>query len=351
MTKTYITPTIEYQYDTATFPSSSPVAFAAIGCDVDLSVDADNGSATINVATLPGAIDDGVRLYIFADSTLIFNGYCTAVAWNADGTYTISCQDALAKLRNRWGGADRTYNATLPDTDTSTAQNIVEASGIDASLTSITGEGRTIGTVQDVVIHGGEIDPLTGSPTSADVMLDVLRLLDRSVVPNFVTFTRGDGAVYRRAREIGSSVASFADGAGGAAWDFQRSRQPGTIVNKWLVKGLTIADVPTEASASAANSHLVAPWEYNSGEFTSYLVDDVVWAQALADWKLSDTNGRLNQVSWTTAINNAAGVLGATSTVTSARCGLSSKAVYVAALKHHIDGQTATTSYQAEFRD
>ena len=347
-------PQLSVQVDTATFPSSSTVDITAYlapgGLSVDLGTETDNGACTVQLISLPGGFDEGDRLYIYGDGTLLFNGWIPdgGIAWNEDGTVTLSGVDALFKLRNAWGGTDRSYNADVPaDTDTSTAQNVVEASGIDASLTSIQGEGRTIGTVQDVIIRGGGID-IDGNPSSKDVMIEFIRLLDKSVIPNHATFTRGDGAVYRRPREIGSSVATFSTSN---AWSFTRRRQPGSIVNKWLVKGLPIADIPTEAEASATNSYLVAPWEYNSEEFQSYFIDDLVWAQDLADWLLSDTNGRLNIVTWTTTLNNETDILGSTVTVTSARHDLSSKLVYVIGLKHNADSRTAVTGYVGVFRD
>jgi hypothetical protein len=232
-------------------------------------------------------------------------------------------------------------------TDTNVAQNVVEAGGVDASLTSIQGEDRALGTAQDVIIKGAGID-IDGNPSAADNLMEFLRLLDRSVIPNFATFTRANGAVYRRAREIGSSVATFTTSN---AWSFTRRRQPGTIINKWLVKGLPIADIPTEAEASATNALLVAPWEYNAEEFSSYLVDDGVWAQNLADWLVADTNGRLNVVTWTTTLNNQTNILGSTVTVTSARQGLSSQLVYVTGVSHAANRKTATTAYTGIFRD
>jgi len=280
----------------------------------------------------------------------LFNGWIPdgGTAWNEDGTVTLSCVDALFKLRNAWGGVDRVYNPDVPaDTDTSTALNVTMAGGIDVSLTSFLGEGRTLGTAQDVVIRGGSLD-IDGNPSGADVMIEFIRLLDKSVIPNHATFTRGDGAVYRRPRTIGSSVATFSTSN---AWSFARHRQPGSIINKWLVKGLSIADVPTEATASAANALLVAPWEYNSEELQSYFVDDSIWAQDLADWLLADTNGRLNVVTWTSTLNNQTSILGSTVTVTSARHDLSSKLVYVVGVRHSADSRTATTSFTGVFRD
>lgn len=344
-------PSIALQVDTATFPSSSVVDITdyLLSLDIDLGTETDNGSATINLISLPGAVAEGLRIYIYGDGTLIFNGFLPdgGTTWNEDGTVTLSCVDALFKLRLPYAGIDRTYDSGSGDTDTNVAQNVVEAAGVDASLTSIMGEGRPIGTAQDVIIKGAGVD-VDGNPSRADSLMEFLRLLDTSVIPNYATFTRGNGAVYRRAKTIGSSVASFSTSN---AWAFSRRRQPGSIINKWLVKGLPIADIPTEAEASASNSYLVFPWEYNGSEFSSYLVDDPIWAQDLADWLLSDTNGRLNVVSWTTTMDNQTDNLGATATVTSARHGLSSQLVYVTGKRTHVDRQTAVTSFVGVFRD
>ncbi len=344
-------PSLAAQVDTATFPSSSPVDITPylLSFDVDLGTDTDNGSATVTLTSLPGDVEEGLRIYLYCDGVLAFNGFLPdgGTSWGEDGVVTLNCVDALFKMRLPYGGVDRLYDSASGDTDTNVAQNAVEAAGVDASLTSIMGEGRAIGTVQDVIIKGGGLD-VDGNPSAADSLMEFLRLLDRSVIPNHATFTRANGAVYRRAREIGSSVATFTTSN---AWAFTRRRQPGSIINKWLVKGLPIADVPTEAEASASNSYLVFPWEYQSQELSSYIVDDPTWAQDLADWLLGDTNGRLNVVSWTSTLNNQTDILGSTVTVTSARQGLSSQLVYVTGVRHSASRQTATTSYVGVFRD
>jgi hypothetical protein len=344
-------PQLALQVDTATFPSSSVVDITPylLGFDVDLGTDTDNGSASLTLRSLPGDADEGNRIYIYGDGTLLFSGFLPdgGTAWAEDGTVTLSCVDALFKLRLPYGGVDRTYDSGSGDTDTNVAQNVVEAAGVDVSLTSIQGEDRPIGTAQDVVIRGAGVD-ISGAPSAADSLMEFIRLLDKSVIPNHATFTRANGAVYRRAREIGSSVATFTTSN---AWGFSRRREPGSIINKWLVKGLTIADVPTEAEASDSNSLLVAPWEYNGAELSSYLVDDPTWAQDLADWLLGDTNGRLNVVSWITTLNNQTDILGSTVTVTSSRHALSSQLVYVTSVRHHAEQRTATSSFTAIFRD
>jgi hypothetical protein len=348
-------PQLAIQIDTATFPAHAITDItpylAPQGFDVDLATDTDNGSARVTLLSLPGAADEGVRLYIYGDGDLLFNGVIAdgGTAWNEDGTITLSCVDALFKLRNGWGGADRTYSAANvpPSTDTNTAQNIIEAAGVDSTLTHIEGEDRVIGTAQDIIIHGGDID-IDGNPSSNDVLIEFIRQLDKSVIPNHVTFTRANGAVYRLPRAIGSSVATFTTSN---AWGFARHRQPGSITNKWLVKGLTIADIPTEAESHASNSFLVAPWEYNTQDVTLSIVDDPIWAQDLADWLVSDTNGRLNVVTWTSTLNNQTDILGSTVTVTSARQNLSSQDVFVTGVRHHADAQTATTAFTAVFRD
>lgn len=351
MSLTSYTPTFAVQVDLETFPATDVLDITddAHACDIDLNIDADNASCTVQLHALNGSVAQGLRLYIYGNGSLIFNGAIPpgGINYNADETYTLVGQGTMAKMRNKWGGADRTYDAGSGDTDTSTAQNWVEASGIDVSLTSIVGEDRLIGNLQDVVIRGGDLD-INGEPTENDSMLEALRLLDKSVIPNHTTFETGAGVVTRLPREIGSSVASYADG-GGVAWGFDHQGVPNSIINKWLIKGLTFLDVPTEATASATNALLTAPFEYASDEFSSYFVDDDTWAQDLADWKLADTNGVLRTVSWTTALDNA-NRLCKTVTVTSARRALSSTLVLVTSLRHHIDGGTATTTFGAEYR-
>lgn len=347
----YYHPQYAIQVDAGVFPASiitditdylAPAAF-----ETDGGTDTDNGSATVALTSLPAEAIEGRRLYIYGDGVLLFNGWIVegGTSWNEDGTVTLACVDALFKLRLPYGGIDRQYDSGSGDTDTNVAQNIVEAGGIDATLTSIQGEDRPIGTAQDIIIKGAGVD-LDGNPSAADSLMEFLRLLDRSVIPNHATFTRPNGAVYRRPREIGSSVATFSISN---AWSFARRRQPGSIVNKWLVKGKPIGVATTEAEASDTNTFLVAPWEYNGDTRESYLVDDPTWAQDLADWLLSDTNGRLNVVSWTSTLNTQTDILGSTVTLTSARHDLSSQLAYVTGVQHH--GQVGTTSYVAVFRD
>lgn len=346
-------PQLAVQVDAGVFPAHdiTDITPYLLGFAVDLGTDTDNGSATVTLTSLPAAATEGVRLYIYSDGTLLFNGFLPdgGTAWGDQGVVTLSCVDALFKLRKDYGGIDREYGPlNVPaSTDTNVAQNVVEAGGVDSTLTSIVGEDRPLGTAQVVVIKGASVDP-DGNPSAADSLMEFIRLLDRSVIPNHVTFTRANGAVYRLPREIGSSVATFSTSN---AWDFERHREPGSIINKWLVKGLPIADVTTEAEASATNAYLVTPWEYNSDTRESYLIDDSVWAQDLADWLVGDTNGRLNVVSWTTTLNNQTDILGSTVTVTSARHDLSSQLVFVTGLRHSGERKTTLTQYTAVFRD
>ena len=346
-------PQLAIQVDSGTFPAHSitDITPYLLSFAVDLGTDTDNGSATVTLSALPGAADEGVHVYLYCDGELLFNGFIPdgGTAWGDDGVVTLSCVDALFKLRKDYGGIDRTYGPlnVPPSTDTNVAQNVIEAAGVDASLTSIAGEDRALGTAQEVVIRGASLD-IDGNPSAADSLMEFIRKLDQSVIPNHVTFTRANGAVYRLPREIGSSVATFTTSN---AWGFNRRREPGSIINKWLVKGLPIAGIPTEAEASATNAYLVAPWEYTSDTRDSYLIDDIVWAQDLADWLVSDTNGRLNVASWTTTLNTQTNILGSTVTLTSARHDLSSTLAFVISVRHEGQRQTATSTFTAVFRD
>lgn len=347
-------PTIVVQVDSAVFPSHSITDISNYvdgdsGIDIDLNTDNDCGSAQIKLTSLPGSVSETYRIYVYANGTLVFNGFLPpgGISYNEDTTVTLHCVDALYKLRNSWGGDDREYWAANGDTMRSVVTNIVEAASVDASLHHIEGDDRAIGNFNSFFVYGGNIDPLTGDPTEKTVMIDAIRTIDKGAVPRAVTFTRGNGAVYRVDRAIGSSVASFDTDN---AWGWQRQGVPNSIINKWLVKGQTLVDIPTEAESQAANSLLVTPFDVISDEWNAPIVDDDVWCQDLADSLVTETNGILYEVSWTTYINNQTNVLGSTVTTTCSWCDLSSTDVFVKAIKHHIDKQTATTSYVAEFR-
>jgi hypothetical protein len=68
------------------------------GFQIELATDTDNGSASITLISLPGSVDEGLRIYVYGDGTLLFNGFLPdgGTAWNEDGAVTLSCVDACS---------------------------------------------------------------------------------------------------------------------------------------------------------------------------------------------------------------------------------------------------------------
>lgn len=349
-----IRPIIETQLDTAVFPAHTitDITSLQLSGDVNLSIDADCGTASFRFYTRPTQADDRVRFYCYVNSTLIFNGEIVGGAYDPVSIYTLKGQDVMARLKKRWGGVNRTYGAgNLPSasTDTNTVQNIAEASSVDVSLTDIQGANFPIGISADIVIKGGTPDPLhIDKPAQGDVMLDLVRELDTSVVPNYCTFTTGAGVVTRRPRVIGTSVATF--NTSSLAWAWNTDHDVATIQNKATVIGKTIANIPTQAYYQAANAYLVAPFEYNPVTINSpRIIETSVDALALATWVVGQRNGRLHKVTFTTPITTTE-YLAKTITLNHPLYELSNQDVLVTGLHHHFDEKTATTTFTCEYR-
>lgn len=348
-----IKPIIETQLDTATFPDHdiTDITTIVIDGEVTLSIDADCGTAVVNCTEIPSVADDRVRLYLYKDSVLFFNGEITGDNIPSNKTYGIKGQDVLARLKKRWGGADRSYGAgNLPDpsTDTNTVQNIAEASSVDVSLTDIEGTDFPIGISANIIIKGGTPDPLNiNKPAQGDVMLDLVKELDTSVVPNYCTFTTGAGVVTRRPRTLGTSIATFGVTD---AWDWSNEHQVDTIVNKATVIGKTIANIPTQATTEDSNVYLPAPFEFNPVTINSpRVIETIPDAQDLADEIVAEKNGRLHKVSLTMPMTTTQ-YLAETITLNAPDWKLDNQDVLVTGLKHRFDRGTATTTFSCEYR-
>lgn len=347
-------PIIETNLDTAVFPAHaiSDISSIVISGDVYLAIDSDCGTANIQCQLKSTFTDDRVRLYLYCDSVLFFNGEITGGGYSASRTYTIKAQDVMARLKKRWGDIDRRYGAAnIPaSTDTNTVQNLAEASSVDVSLTSIQGASFPIGITADIVVKGGTPDPLHyDKPAQGDVLLDLIKELDTSVVPNYCTFTTGAGVVTRRPRTLGTSIATFNGSSN--AWDWSNDHSIDTIQNKATVIGKTIANIPTQAYYQAANSYLVAPNAYNPVTINSpRIIETSVDALALATWVVGNRNGRLHKVSFTTPLTTTE-YLAKTITIDRLFWGLNNQDVLVTGLHHHFDSKTATTTFTCEYRD
>lgn len=338
---------IVVQYDLAAFPSHDLRTIDdAISIDIDLGVDQDNGSCTVTTASVPPDAVERIRLYVYAGSggsTLIFNGEVVGLSWGADHTFQTRGRDAMARLRNKWTLEDRTYTSA---TEQSVVQNLVEASGIDASLTSIAGASWLIGVAQPVVLHGGVIDVLTGDPGQADVPLDLIRLIDRST-PLYVTYSAGDGAVYRKPRALGGNVEAFG-GSDTKCWNVTRERSADEVVNACKVIGLTLAGVPLESLYQATSSWVFDPPKYITEELNSYLIEDQTQADLVSAAIVGYKNGRKNVVTFTTALN--AGIDPAdTVAISDSFLGLNTIPIFITNLKHHIAEDDAYTTIVGEF--
>lgn len=334
---------IEIQLDTALFPSHSLVDISStlISADVDLGIEQDCGSCSVVLTSRPSAAVERVRLYVYGYGDLLFNGEIAGVGWAENGIATLTGQDAMARLRNKWTLEDRTYTSA---TEQSVVQNLVEASGIDASLTSITGESWLIGVAQDVILHGGVIDLLTGDPGQSDVPLDLIRLIDRST-PLYATYSDGAGVVNRKLRAIGSSVASFSTSN---SWGYTRQRSANGVVNACKVIGLNIAGVPLESLYQDTSSWVFDPPKYITEEINSYLIEDQIQADLVSAAVVAAKNGRLNVVTFTTPLNSGISPCD-TITITSTHIEVSSQTALITNLKHHIDGKTGTTTVTCEW--
>jgi hypothetical protein len=339
---------LSVQLDTATFPASSTVDITSTveSVDVDLGTDQDNGTCQIKLTEMPAAADFNIRVYCYAGTSgtaLIFNGFIgeDGMTTHPDGTATLTCVDAMSRLKNGWSRDDRTYTAA---TDSSVIQNLVEASGIDASLTSIEASGWTIGVIQDVVLHGGTPDPLTGDPGPCDVPLDLIRRIDEAT-PLFVTYSAGNGAVYRRPWELDMPVATLEDGEGGNAWDIENVRSLRKTYNACKVVGLTIVSIPTTSLSQITMPEIPDPPAYRTRTINNPLIEDQTQADAVANAMVDHEARVFRTLTATTAIRND---IDPADTVVIVQAGLDYDAI-VQHIHHHIDGKTATTVIQAEY--
>jgi hypothetical protein len=336
------------QLDTATFPASSTVDITAtvISCDVDVGVDQDNGTAILKLTEMPADADFNIRVYVYAGTSgtaLIFNGFIgeDGMTTHPDGTATLTCVDAMSRLKNGWSRDDRVYTAA---TDASVIQNLVEASGIDASLTSIEASGWTIGVVQDVVLQGGTEDPLTGDPGPCDVPLDLIRRIDEAT-PLYVTYSAGNGAIYRRPWELDMPVATLEDGAGGNAWDIDGVRTLKKTYNACKVIGLPIVGIPTTSLSQITIPEIPDPPAYRTRTVNNPLIEDQTHADAVSAAYVDYEARVFRLLTATTVIRND---IDPADTVVIIQAGQDYDAI-VSHIHHHIEGGDAITTIQAEY--
>lgn len=296
-------------------------------------IDQDCGQATIVIPSASGAIE-GKIVDIWAGyngvTAQLFYGSATGVTWELyPRGVAIDCRDRMDRLRYEWGGTERTYTST---TEGSVIQNLVEAMGIDSSVTSIEDSGMTVGVTETVRFLRGvrflpwirEIDNLCG----------------------YATFTRSNGAVYRR--PLATGTASFTYTEGGNILDIRPNRtSPDGIYNAVQVDGLTYEGLSVFAFIGTANSDIPDP----PGTIAYRVQSNYVETDARATIVATSLLARLNQKPYAvslTGVGNPVIEVGNTISVTASRVGISSgTALFVTAREHVINQSGFITNIEA----
>jgi hypothetical protein len=256
---------------------------------VSLGTEQDNGAATVVCTELPSGAAVSVPLYIYADIASgtppsLFNGEIAGIEWDNSSRATLLGQDAFARLRYPWGyDTDRTYT---DDDDASVIQNLVEAMGVDPSLTSIESSSWNIGVVVDLILRKG------------DVPLDLIRKIDEAA--QYATYTRSNGAIYRTPIALGTPAITFARGDNIITSRRRQSRSG--AFNRAIVRGLSIAGIPTEGEYStAANTGVIPdPPAYITKQIYNEIIEDDTKALAVATALVARYNLLQEQVEITT---------------------------------------------------
>ena len=259
----------------------TPDDITAIVLSVDVShgTEQQNSSATIVCTEYPDSFDFRQPIYIYASLSggtppIIFNGECIGIKSNHAGQYTITATDYLARLKFPWSKDTRTYTS---DDASAVKQNLVEASGIDVSLTDIQAPaGWTIGVGEDVLLEPG------------DTPLELIQAID-DAMPYWRTWTRPNGAIRSRPIEIGTSVATFTRGVAPVV-EMEWEDTIEGIVNACKVIGAVYNDVPVEAIYQQTTSYIPDPPKYVTETFQSRLIEDPTQALVVATARVGFTN-------------------------------------------------------------
>jgi len=299
MTTVDIRSKVSLQLDTGVFPAHvlTDITSDFINGTIDLGIDIDNASAQITAKRWNATAQHEVRLYVYYDGTLLFNGFIADIKGGSGKAVQYVCQGIMSRLRVGWTNGDRTY---INVTEQSVIQNLIEASGIDASLTSIAGTSWLIGVVNPVVLHGGLINPLTGDPGTSDVPLDLIRRIDEAT-PLYVTYEGGNGAVTRRAWVNRSSVKNFDDfvNAWNVAWIYSAK----DLRNACKVTGATIAGLPLSSLNQVTNSLVFDPPKYKTHTVNNSLIEDQTHADFVSNAYVTEENTQMLTHTFTAPID------------------------------------------------
>ena len=308
----------------------------AIAADVTHGVDTGGSSCTVTLTSLGGAsIGDTLQVYAgFGGSTdILFNGEVVDIRYSMDGTVQLIGGDKFQRLKERWSKDERSYvtEGVEEATDNSTVQNLVEASGIDSGDTSIQGDDWEIGTIEPIVLGTG------------DVPLELINKIDEAT-PNFVTFARADGAIYRRPITIGSSSATYSQGVD--ILDGSRTVSKRGIVNSVHMTGRATFGVPIETTQQDDNSDIDDPPKYRTLDITNDIIQDDTHLISAAAGILARKNLRLDE---TTITVPGDGTIHPATTITidADRLGLNDADRWVTTVRHSVTQSSFTTTITA----
>jgi hypothetical protein len=297
------------------------VSVDALEARVRHGIDQSNGQATVVLDSEPANLE-GAIVVINAGyngvTEQIFYGSASGVTWDWwPRGVAIDCRDRMERLRYEWGGTERTYTST---TEGSVIQNLVEAMGIDSSVTSIVDTGMTVGVVEAVRFQRGanflnwirEIDNLCGA----------------------ATFTRSDGAIYRRVVDTDTTDYTYTQGTN--ILSIKRNRALDGIYNGVQVDGLTYEGLTVTAFVGTANSDIPSPPGTVALKVQSNYVETNARATICATTLLDRHNYRPESYTLS-VVGNPLIEVGHTLSVTAGSVGISSgTALYVTAREHAI---------------
>lgn len=228
-------------------------------------------AATVSFHTLP-AINHNYGVYIYAmlgsgTPPILFNGLADGLDYNLDDTrLEVTCTDWLARLNEEWSRDARTYTS---QDSSAVIQNLVEASGVDVSLTDIQApSGWTLGVAAPVVLQTGQTP------------LDLIRQIDEAE-PLWTTFTASNGAVTRRPIVRGTSAQTYDYGSSPLISGTVGYSLKG-LYNAAKVTGAVYNGVPVEEVAQASSVHVPDPPQYRTIRLNSPLIEDPTRAATVA---------------------------------------------------------------------
>lgn len=244
-------------------------------------------AATVEFHTWPTGINQNVPIYIYGmlgagTPPILFNGFIDDTDYNIDEQrMTAVCTDWLSRLTEPWTREVRSYSS---QDSSAVIQNLVEASGVDVSLTDIQApSGWTLGAAEAVTLELG------------DTALDLIRKIDEAE-PLWTTFTASNGAVTRRPYAITTpAAATYTYGSapllGGSVRYSLRD-----IYNAARVTGAVYNGVPVEEIYQTTISYIPDPPKYRTKALNSYLIEDPTRAATVAQTLVDNFWGALRAV-------------------------------------------------------